>query len=421
MTSGLPQGRIRVFPGYAHCVTRTVLPTATILFALATIAMVAWTPGGETRSDAATLSEVEFAIDHANGDRSSAHFLVRSDSEPAAMSAALSTLGDLYPGATVSEVHHEGDDHGHDHDDTAFHAGDGGDGVSAQAQPWGWLWDVEGQPVQVAYNPDGAPSHFSVANVQYALELWSSVESSSFAFEYAGETTATASMNVSGRDDANVVAWQDLGCDEGCVLGLTTKSFDDHEVDISLNSHPGAKLGDGSNGTYDALTVFIHELGHMAGLEHSCPVLGPCTDDEFDAVMYYAYSSLQHTLGADDIEGITSLYPAPEGVTSSYPGVVADDEAGETPVPGTSDTGASSAVAVRVADGWNLAALPAGAIEDIADALTCVDAVYSYTPGEGWKRWIRGLYPELQTLTTLANEGDAYWVRASDSCSASFQ
>ncbi|MDZ7729116.1 MAG: matrixin family metalloprotease [Dehalococcoidia bacterium] len=281
--------------------------------------------------------------------------------------------------------------------------------VNAQWGSWGWSWEAEELPVAVAYNPAGALNGFTEGDLVAALETWSNVEGSSFAFEYAGQTDRDASMNTDGEDGANVVAWQDLGCDGGCVLGLTTKSFGQHEVDISLNTNPGARLDDG---TYDISTVLIHELGHMAGLEHSCPALGPCTDAEAEAVMFYSYSGVRRELTSDDVEGLVETYPG--GTTSSIP---IDDGAVARPVEEDEGEEEQPAVEVTLQSGWNLQTLPSGVIDDAVAELPCVEAVYAYDHGSGWSHWVRGLDSSLQTLNQ-ATSSDAYWFLASSSCSA---
>lgn len=389
-----------MIPGVKRRISFLFTIAALLLFGLPSLF-----PAGQ--SDDTGVREVEFVLEYPDGTRAGAHLLVRAASAAEAEAAALETLRVLEPAAAEGAT-----PHGHDHDLSASAALES-DTASAQEaserEPWGWLWDDDELPVPVHYNPSGALEHFSVADVRMALDVWSDVPGSRFAFTYAGETTLPASLNVSGRDGENVIAWQGLGCDEeSCVLGLTTKSFESHEVDISLNTHPDANLGDGSDGTYDALTVLLHELGHMAGLEHSCTADGPCSDEQHDAVMFHSYSGVRHDLSEDDIAALAAHYPADDGVASSMP----------LDPPGEHDDAASS-VAIQLDPGWNLATLMPLGIEPVMSELTCVQAVYAYDEQQGWLRWIRGLDAAYQTLDVL-RDGEAYWVLAEDSCTGVF-
>jgi hypothetical protein len=56
----------------------------------------------------------------------------------------------------------------------------------------------------------------------------------------------------------------------------------------------------------EKVSVIAHELGHAFGLGHS-PVK--------DSLMYYSTIDLRTNLGADDMDGITYLYPKNQSVT----------------------------------------------------------------------------------------------------------
>ena len=270
--------------------------------------------------------------------------------------------------------------------------------VTAAWRQWGWSWELHELPVVVAYNPEGAAPGVSPDALLHGLQQWSSVEGSSFRFEYGGITNNVASILEDGPDGENVVSWKSLPCEPGCVLGVASKELT-HEVDLVLNSNPAAATQAGIGGTLDWRTVILHELGHVAGLEHSCPApFGPCTDAELQAVMYYQYTGLQRALEADDREGLRALYPASAGLSPT-----------PSPFPET---------VVTVVDGWNLVLLPSGQPARIGDEMPCVQAIYGWD-GVAWSHWIRGLSPGMNDLLSVVS-GRGYWVLADGACEGEF-
>ena len=280
--------------------------------------------------------------------------------------------------------------------------------ASAAWLPWSWKWESPEIPVPVAYNPTGAPDGVGPAAVIAGLQAWSSVATSSFRFTYAGITDNSASILELGPDGENVVSWASLPCERGCVLGLTSKNSA-HEVDMLLNSNPEAALQLGG-AALDWRTVILHELGHVAGLEHSCPVpFGPCTEAEAAAVMYFAYVGTLRKLAPDDIAGLSALYPlgteAPGPSPTPAPGVTP----ALTPYP---------ELTVILERGWNLVVLPPGPMEPVGQALACMAALYEFRDG-AWTTWIRDLPQGLQGFTGRV-DGRAYWAWADGTCAHIF-
>ena len=284
-------------------------------------------------------------------------------------------------------------------------------GLSAAWLPWSWSWDLSEIPVEVAYNPTGAPAAVGPSAIIAGLQAWSSVPDSSFRFHYAGVTNNVASILESGPDGENVISWAALPCEQGCVLGVTSRQSA-HEVDMLLNSNPAAADQLGVGDRVDWRTVILHELGHMAGLEHSCPVpFGPCSAAEAAAVMYFQYRGKLRKLAPDDAQGLASIYPlAPAPTATPTP-------SGPIPSPTQNPTAVPELV-VLIEPGWNLVVLPAGRVEPVAERLHCIDALYSWQ-AEGWHAWIRGLPAALQSITSL-EPGRAYWAHASQSCADIF-
>lgn len=284
-------------------------------------------------------------------------------------------------------------------------------GVSATWLPWSWAWAPSEIPVEVAYNPTGAPPGVGPSAIIAGLQAWSSVPDSSFRFHYAGVTNNTASILESGPDGENVISWASLPCEQGCVLGVTSRQSA-HEVDMLLNSNPAAASQLGVGDQVDWRTVILHELGHMAGLEHSCPVpFGPCSDAEASAVMYFQYRGKLRKLAPDDMEGIATLYPLVSLPTAT--------PTASNPIPSPTQSPAPvPELVVVIESGWNLVVLPPGPIEPTVASLACIDALYSWQ-SEEWRAWLRALPAALQSVTVL-DPGRAYWVHASDSCATVF-
>jgi hypothetical protein len=335
--------------------------------ALVSGAAVGATNDGKPR----TTSALDLVVQRPAGPAVELRFEVATADAATAAEAARAAVARLVPGGTVA---------------------DPAPGVTAQWAQWGWAWSDAELPVPVAYNPAGAPDFVAPDSITNALAAWSSAPGSRFTFRYAGITDRNASLSAAGPDGENVIAWQALDCTTACVLAVTTREVT-HESDLILNSNPAAGLGNGGldANIVDTKTVILHETGHMAGLEHSCPPLGPCTPDEANAVMYFAYRGVKRALTADDIAGISAIYPARGG------------QAGQP---------------VSLEPGWNLVTLPAGALGDTMAGLRCGAAVYAFEDGT-WHVWIRDGLGALNTLIE-ARAGRAYWVQADAACARTF-
>jgi hypothetical protein len=348
------------------------------------VAVLALGPGPASQGTAEEqVHSLEYSVE-TNGGEVWLQFEVSAPSDEAARDAALRAVQELVPGGVATDLHPR--------------APDGG--VSAAFASWPWLWDRGEIPVPVWYAPDGAPAGTTERMVKDALAPWSAVPNSSFAYRYMGLTDSRPGLADRILDGKNTVGWKNLDCSSGCVLGVTSKLPDAHEVDIVLNSNPAAGIGDGISSVVDLTSVLLHEAGHMAGLEHSCTVFGDCSDAERKAVMYYRYQGVKHALEPDDVAGISALYPAAVQL-SQQPGLV-------------STTSAGLNLAISVHAGWNLVVLPPAVFNDVMQQLPCVDEAYTHDD-TGWQSWSRA-NPAASTIVRADSSG-AYWLVAGASCS----
>ncbi len=175
----------------------------------------------------------------------------------------------------------------------------------------GLVWDQFGDNslsndfVTQNYNPANEPANVNGRTVLgNTHSTWNNVETSSFAFSLnPTDTDRCPSLVLECNlgqpfDGKNDVGWVEL--EPSTTLGVAWYGTSIDEVDIALDiGHPWF-----TDGTvfFDVETVLLHENGHGLGLSHS---------NVFGSIMNASYDVIQRTLGIDDINGITALYPTP--------------------------------------------------------------------------------------------------------------
>lgn len=156
-----------------------------------------------------------------------------------------------------------------------------------------------------------------LAAITAATERWSAIPQSAIEFRPVEGT----SLSPNGADGFHVVSFQDtpenrdvVGDATAVTLFFTTQDgivrdsdvyFNPVLTDVDGRSIPFST--DGAEGTYDILSILLHELGHSLGLNHT-NVLG-ATMFQFgrEAEVFAA------TLAPDDIAFAVDVYPAPSG------------------------------------------------------------------------------------------------------------
>jgi len=163
------------------------------------------------------------------------------------------------------------------------------------------------------------------AAIGKAFDTWQAVPTATISYQFAGTTSAQPGTN----DGLNVLGFRDRP-DLDRVLASTNYVIDEStgallESDIFFNSSFSWSVApNGETNKFDLQSTALHEIGHFSGLGHSA--LGETTlrgtdpsagrrVDAAEAVMFpiaFAPGSIAaRTLKADDIAGITDLYPDP--------------------------------------------------------------------------------------------------------------
>jgi hypothetical protein len=153
-----------------------------------------------------------------------------------------------------------------------------------------------------------------------AFDTWEAVDTARVSSEFAGFTAASPS----GGDDLTVLGFADRP-DLERVLGATSFTIDTSngdilEADIFFNSAFAWTVASaGESGRFDLESIALHEIGHLLGLAHSAigeTELRPggrrvlAAEAAMFPIAYSSGSTLGRTLRADDIAGISEIYPA---------------------------------------------------------------------------------------------------------------
>jgi len=174
------------------------------------------------------------------------------------------------------------------------------------------------------------------AAIARSFARWEAVPTATIAYQFVGVTSAQP-----GEDDGQSTLGFASHPELDRVLASTSFMVDDTngaliESDIFFNSTVAWSVApNGDSGAFDLESIATHEIGHFSGLGHSA--LGETQLSNVgrsvisaEAVMFpiaYARGSVEaRNLKADDIAGISDIYPAGdfESVTGSISGKVID-------------------------------------------------------------------------------------------------
>jgi hypothetical protein len=153
-----------------------------------------------------------------------------------------------------------------------------------------------------------------------AFSAWEVVPTASIAYEFGGMTSALPGSD-DGRSTLGFLAEPDLDrvlASTSFLIDMSTGEL--LESDILFNSvFPWSVAPSGEAGRYDVESIAVHEVGHLSGLGHSAIGETEVTDGGRRRVLatasvlfpiaFAAGSTAGRALRADDIAGISDLYP----------------------------------------------------------------------------------------------------------------
>ena len=194
-------------------------------------------------------------------------------------------------------------------------------------------WDSDRVPFILAGagSADMAPE-IAFSAIRQAFDTWASVESSRLQFIDEG---VDAGATANRRDRRNVIIFDETGqtlqAPTGTgIIAVTRLNSDVNDgsildADIIYNGRDFTFSVSPNGSQIDLVDVTVHEVGHFIGLDHT-PLGGPPASQPTMNPFYSGSPGAASSLAADDIAGISHLYPTAEftSSTGTITGIVTD-------------------------------------------------------------------------------------------------
>jgi Matrixin/Domain of unknown function (DUF4214) len=194
--------------------------------------------------------------------------------------------------------------------------------------------------------PNIKPGSDVIGAARRALSRWSTMANITFVETVS---SAVSISQTTGGDGTNLLTIADTTENEAlfgveATTGRTRVFYDPEtgviaEADICINPHPRSADGtalqfstDGTPDTYDLEATFVHEIGHLLGLDHSDVLASTMQAHQAVNGTYGLPALTERTLSEDDRQRVRSLY-GPKQRSGRIEGRLIDNLSGGAGVP----------------------------------------------------------------------------------------
>ncbi|HEX8149958.1 MAG TPA: DUF4214 domain-containing protein [Pyrinomonadaceae bacterium] len=196
-------------------------------------------------------------------------------------------------------------------------------------------WPVTNITVALSTSLNTPPSYVRATGAQVVLAARRALSRWALASNIQFNVTTSAAQDAVA-DGVSLITIADTGTNRalfstGVQPGRARVSFDGSgnifEADLALNplptrfdpfgnQAPSFFSADGTADSYDLESTFVHEIGHMLGLEHSGVVAATMQPRQGTNGTYNLPGFTTRTLSADDVAGIRAIYGPRAGLGS---------------------------------------------------------------------------------------------------------
>jgi MYXO-CTERM domain-containing protein len=193
-----------------------------------------------------------------------------------------------------------------------------------------------------AYTLPSSEKGLEYPTIRRAFLTWEAVPGSRLYFDYQGHVAEGSIPNM--NDGLCGVRFYTSGVptDLTDAIGVTLITFDDqsatiYDADMLFNERDYRFSTQGASGRLDLLSVVLHEVGHLVGMDHTCGANGEVQPSCYDPSLQQDPARYQKIVGAvmyplrgindpplraltdDDAQGISALYPASPPIPAPTP------------------------------------------------------------------------------------------------------